>query len=131
MVLWHIKEVLWVTSVVKRDLQMVDCERAPTPGSLRLARAFPTSHWVTPSLIRLCLNLSAKASNSRGSVSASDIAMGGPWGWWEWWGWCVRGVWGLIMPPWVLYIDMEGWMWWGEDTQSAIEVGSTCIERIL
>ena len=116
---------------MKRDLQMVDCERAPTPGSLRLARAFPTSHWVTPSLIRLCLNLSAKASNSRGSVSASDIAMGGPWGWWEWCGWCVRGVWGLIMPPWVLYIDMEGWMWWGEDTQSAIEVGSTCIERIL
>ena len=84
MVGWHIKEVSGVTSVVKRDLQMVLCESAPTPGSLRLARAFPTSHWVTPSLIRLCLNLSAKASNSRGSVSASDIAMGGPWGWWEW-----------------------------------------------
>ena len=35
---------------------------APTPGSLRLASALPTSAWVTPSLIRRCLNRSAKAS---------------------------------------------------------------------
>ena len=91
-------------------LQMVLCDKAPTPGSLRFARALPTSHWVTPSLIRRCLNLSAKASSSRGSVSASDMAMGGPCGWCGWCGWWVRGVWGLIMPPWVLYIDMEGWM---------------------
>lgn len=45
-------------------LQIVDWERAPTPGSLRLAKAFPTSHCVTPSLIRLCLNFSANASSS-------------------------------------------------------------------
>ena len=43
-------------------LQMVLCERAPTPGSFRLARALPTSAWVTPSFILRCLNLSAKAS---------------------------------------------------------------------
>ena len=45
-------------------LHIVLCERAPTPGSLRLARALPTSHCVTPSLIRLCLKRSANASNS-------------------------------------------------------------------
>ena len=41
---------------------MVLWDSAPTPGSLRLASALPTSAWVTPSLIRRCLNRSAKAS---------------------------------------------------------------------
>ena len=44
------------------DLQMVLWDSAPTPGSLRLASALPTSAWVTPSLMRRCLNRSAKAS---------------------------------------------------------------------
>ena len=45
-------------------LQMVLCDSAPTPGSLRFASALPTSHCVTPSLILRCLNRSANASNS-------------------------------------------------------------------
>ncbi|KYQ56705.1 hypothetical protein ALC60_04304 [Trachymyrmex zeteki] len=63
--------ILLCESVSDSKRQIVDCERAPTPGSLRLASALPTSACVTPSLIRRCLNRSAKASNSRGSVSAS------------------------------------------------------------
>ena len=50
-------------------LQIVLCERAPTPGSFKLASAFPTSHCVTPSLIRRCLKRSAKASNSLEKLS--------------------------------------------------------------
>ncbi|KYN28928.1 hypothetical protein ALC57_01575 [Trachymyrmex cornetzi] len=63
--------MLLCESVSDSKRQIVDCERAPTPGSLRLASALPTSACVTPSLMRRCLNRSAKASNSRGSVSAS------------------------------------------------------------
>lgn len=33
------------------NLQIVLCERAPTPGSLRFASALPTSAWVTPSFV--------------------------------------------------------------------------------
>ncbi|PSN41410.1 hypothetical protein C0J52_16869 [Blattella germanica] len=63
--------MLLCESVSDSKRQMVDCERAPTPGSLRLASALPTSACVTPSLIRRCLKRSAKASSSRGSVSES------------------------------------------------------------
>ncbi|EGI69840.1 hypothetical protein G5I_01383 [Acromyrmex echinatior] len=63
--------MLLCESVSDSKRQIVDCERAPTPGSFRLASALPTSACVTPSLMRRCLNRSAKASNSRGSVSAS------------------------------------------------------------
>ena len=52
--LWSLTHRLYsVTSY----LQIVLCERAPTPGSLRFASALPTSHCVTPSLMRRCLNL--------------------------------------------------------------------------
>ena len=75
----------------------------PTPGSFKFAKAPPTSAWVTPSFILRCLNLSANASNSRGSHSLSCI------GWWTWWWggmlWC-----GFIGGGW-LYM---GWyIWWG------------------
>ncbi|KYN30656.1 hypothetical protein ALC56_15077 [Trachymyrmex septentrionalis] len=63
--------MLLCESVSDSKRQIVDCERAPTPGSFRLASALPTSACVTPSLMRRCLNRSAKASSSRGSVSAS------------------------------------------------------------
>lgn len=33
------------------NLQIVLCDRAPTPGSLRLANALPTSACVTPSFV--------------------------------------------------------------------------------
>jgi hypothetical protein len=45
-------------------LQIVLCERAPTPGSLRLAKALPTSHCVTPSLILRCLNLRGRTTST-------------------------------------------------------------------
>lgn len=30
------------------NLHIVDWDKAPTPGNFKLARAFPTSAWVTP-----------------------------------------------------------------------------------
>jgi len=42
----------------------------PTPGSFNLLSCCPTSAWVTPSLIRRCLNFSANDSSSRGSTSS-------------------------------------------------------------
>ena len=56
-------------------LHIVLCERAPTPGSLRFAKALPTSHCVTPSLIRLCLKRSANASNSLGRQKKLSIRL--------------------------------------------------------
>ncbi len=47
--------------------------------------------------------LSAKASNSLGSVSAS--LMGIEWTI-EWWGWWCRGLWGDIIPLWVYRLRM-------------------------
>ena len=50
--------------------------RLPTPGIFNFPKAWPTSACVTPSLIRRCLNRSANASSSRGSVSYSAEAEG-------------------------------------------------------
>ena len=100
--------------------------RAPTPGSLRLASALPTSAWVTPSLIRRCLNRSAKASEHSvilsyigrmlkgynrcslrccqynspvpSSLGSVSTSLRGIGGpWGWWWGWWARW-WGDIMP---------------------------------
>ena len=67
---------------------MVDWLRLPTPGIFNFPNACPTSACVTPSLMRRCLNRSAKLSNSRGSVSYSADALGmtvllAPWIWFE------------------------------------------------
>ena len=79
-------------------LQIVLWLSEPTPEIFSFARACPTSHWVTPSLIRLCLNLeivfyywlsfllydwsmntyrSANASSSLGSASKSPAGSAG------------------------------------------------------
>lgn len=103
--------------------QIVDCESDPTPGNFRLARALPTSACVTPSLMRRCLNFSAKASNSLGSASSSPDGSLGLWweggeegnevwwceGWWPGW-WC--GWW-------------KGdciWWWWAAAAADAAEI---------
>ena len=106
-------------------LHIVLCERAPTPGSLRFAKALPTSHCVTPSLIRLCLKRSANASNSLGrqkkisitrkglhiyfdvylgSVSVSGRETWVAW-WWGWWGW-PKEEWGDIIE-----VTLEEWLY--------------------
>lgn len=87
--------LLWLNVRLSKR-QMVLCERAPTPGSLRLASALPTSAWVTPSLILRCLNRSAKASSSRGSVSVSGCRAAA--GWPK----CAGGA--CARPP--------AWWWW-------------------
>ena len=106
------------------------CERAPTPGSLRFAKALPTSHCVTPSLIRLCLKRSANASNSLGrqkklsitrkglhiyfgiylgSVSVSGRETWVAW-WWGWWGW-AKDEWGDIIDDTLEeWLYMLGWL---------------------
>ena len=109
-------------------------ERAPTPGSLRFAKALPTSHCVTPSLIRLCLKRSANASNSLGktklslkhlkayrfnhfstiylgSVSVSGSETWVAW-WWGWWGW-PKEEWGdIIEVTEEVWLYMLGWLSW-------------------
>lgn len=77
--------LLW-DKVRDSNLQMVLWLSDPTPGILRLASADPTSAWVTPSLILLCLKRSANASSSLGSDSTSLTHAMPPctdreWGW--------------------------------------------------
>lgn len=55
--------------------QIVLCESEPTPGNFKLAKALPTSAWVTPSLMRRCLKRSANTSRSRGSASNSEVSL--------------------------------------------------------
>lgn len=117
--------------VFEAYLQMVLWERAPTPGNLRLARAFPTSACVTPNLMRRCLNLSAKASNSLGSVSASWMPTDGcgcpewgcPWGWGRE-GWLAAAAIIEFIAAECVYTD-DGWSWacvWAWETELDSEV---------
>lgn len=55
--------LLWL-KVKLSNLQIVLWLKLPTPGIFSFPSACPTSLWVTPSLILLCLNLSAKISSS-------------------------------------------------------------------
>ena len=95
--------LLWL-SVRDSNRQIVLWLRHPTPGIFKLARAAPTSAWVTPSLMRRCLKRSANISSSRGSQSASwtPTTMPGPPGPWWWWWWCMTP--GTPAAP--------GWWWW-------------------
>ena len=56
--------IIFLISFSRTHLHIVLCERIPTPGSLRSARALPTSHCVASNLIRLCLKCSANISNN-------------------------------------------------------------------
>ena len=102
--------MLLCDNVSDSNRHIVDCESAPTPGNFKFASALPTSACVTPNLMRLCLNLSANASNSRGSVSASGwrpaaaaaAAAAAIAGWW--WAGC-----GTLPPP---PLRFPWWWWW-------------------
>lgn len=65
--------LLWL-SVSDSNLQIVDWLNDPTPGIFKWANAAPTSAWVTPSLILLCLKRSANHSSSRGFITSSLLA---------------------------------------------------------
>lgn len=87
--------LLW-DKVRDSNRQIVLWLRHPTPGILRLANAEPTSAWVTPSLIRLCLKRSAKDSSSLGSGSESPPP--------------PREVWDPR--AWGCMFILCGWWWW-------------------